>query len=422
MIGILIGKLATRMKRIKTISLLVILTVFFSACTVGRFFKWNFANIDDYKRFKNAPVANDPSNLYTFATGTDSLIFPKLKVKDEEFIFEEGLEESKTVAFLVIRNDTLLYEKYFDKYTRETWVNSFSVAKSFVSTLVGIAINDGLIESIDDPIGKYVPELGEAYGEVSLRHVLEMRSGVKYKEAYYSPFSDAAVDYYGTKIKKRYPKFELENEPDTYFQYRSINTQLLAEVVENVTGKKVSEYLEEKIWKPLGMESPASWSIDNKKDSTMKAFCCLNATARDFAKFGLLFLNEGSWQGRQVVPKEWVKQATTYDRPKNNFIYTYQWWTNRSYDTLGTPGFDVKQMHDTVDYNGKSYYRYPDEDYMADGHLGQYIYVNPEQKMVIVRLGKKSGKITPGWSQYMQWIARKNGIDPEPIENKEETD
>ena len=405
------------MRKIKTIGLFASLIVFLSACTVGRFFKWNFANIDDYKRFKNAPVANDPGNTYSFKTGTDSLIFPKLTIKEDKYIWEEGLEKSHTVAFLVIRNDTLLYEKYFNKYTADTWVNSFSVAKSFVSTLVGIAIEDGLISSIDDPIGKYIPELGADYGAVSIRHVLEMRSGVKYKEAYYSPFSDAAVDYYGTNIKKRYPKFELEAEPNTQFQYRSINTQLLAEVVENVSGMKISEYLEEKIWKPLGMESPASWSIDNKKDSTMKAFCCLNATARDFAKFGLLFLNEGDWQGKQIVSKEWVKQATTYDRPKNNFIYTYQWWTNRSYDSLGSPGFDLSQMHDTISYQGQSYYRYPDEDFMADGHLGQYIYVNPEQRVVIVRLGTKSGKIEPGWSQYMQWIARKNGIKPEPIES-----
>jgi len=403
-------------KRIKKISAFVGLLLLVSGCTVGRFFKWNFANIDDYKRFKNAPVGNDPNTTYQLKMGKDSIIFPKLKIKGEEFAFEEGLEESQSVAFLVIRNDTLLYEKYFNKYEESTWVNSFSVAKSFVSILVGIAIEDGLINSIDDPIGQYVPELTKEYGAVSIRHVLEMRSGVDYKEAYYSPFSDAAVDYYGLNIKKRYPKFKLEKEPDTYFQYRSINTQLLAEVVEIVTGKQIADYLEEKIWQPLGMEYPASWSIDNKKDSTMKAFCCLNATARDFAKFGLLFLNEGNWNGNQIVSKEWVKQATTYDRPKNNFIYTYQWWTNRSYDSLGTPGFDVSQMHDTVSWNGTDYYRYPDEDFMADGHLGQYIYVNPEQKMVIVRLGKKSGKISPGWGEYMQWIARKNGVNPEPIE------
>lgn len=404
------------MKRIKNVFSFLILLVVLSGCTVGRFFKWNFANIDDYKRFKNAPVANQPNAVYEFKTGTDSIIFPKLTIKTEKFEFEEGLIESKTVAFLIIRNDTLLYEKYFNKYEEETWVNSFSVAKSFVSTLIGIAIDDGLIENIDDPIGKYVPTLGKAYADVSIRHMLEMRSGVKYKEAYYSPFSDAAVDYYGLNIKNRYPKFELEYDPDTRFQYRSINTQLLAEAVENVTGKKISEYLQEKIWKPLGMEYPASWSIDNKKDSTMKAFCCLNATARDFAKFGLLFLNEGNWNGNQIVSEDWVKKATTYDRVKNNFVYTYQWWTNRSYDSLGTPGFDVTQMHDTVSWQGKDYYRYPDEDFMADGHLGQYIYVNPKQKIVIVRLGKKSGKISPDWGNYMQWIARKNGVDPEPVE------
>ena len=404
------------MKVINVFSLLLVLLL--SGCTVARFFKWNFANIDDHKRFKNAPVNNSSENTYSFKTSSDSLIFPKLRLKDEKFIFEEGLAKSKTVAFLVIRNDTLLYEKYFNKYNESSWVNSFSVAKSFVSTLVGIAIDEGLIESVDDPIGKYVPQLGSEYGAVSIRHVLEMRSGVEYKEAYYSPFSDAAVDYYGLNIKKRYPKFKLSKQPDTFFQYRSINTQILAEAVENASGKKISEYLEEKIWIPLGMESPASWSIDNKKDSTMKAFCCINATARDFAKFGLLFLNEGNWNGKQIVSKEWVREATTFDKPKNNFIYTYQWWTNRSYDSLGTPDFDVTQMHDTITYQDQEYYRYPDEDFMADGHLGQYIYVNPDQKIVIVRLGKKSGKTRPGWGKYMQWIARKNGINPEPVDKE----
>lgn len=387
--------------KISKSSFFVLIIIVLSGCTVARFFKWNFANIDDHKRFKNVPIAKTAES-FQFIQGEDSIIFPKMQIKDESLPFEEGLEKSKTVAFLIIRNDTLLYEKYFNKYKKDMWVNSFSVAKSFVSTLVGIALEEGAIESIDDPASKYVPTLSKDYGNVSIRNLLEMRSGVDYKEAYYSPFSDAAVDYYGTNIKKRYPKFELSKDPNTYFEYRSINTQILGEIIENATGKMLSDYLEEKIWKPLGMEYAASWSIDNKKDSTMKAFCCINATARDFAKFGLLFLNNGQWEGKQVVSAKWVEQATTYDRPKNNFVYTYQWWTNRSYDTLGTPGFDITRMHDTTTYQGKSYYRYPDEDYIADGHLGQYIYVNPDQKIVIVRLGKASGKISPGWKSYLQ--------------------
>ena len=404
------------MKRIRQNISILLITAIISSCTVARFFKWNFANIDDYNRFKNAPIQNDPANVSKLNYNIqDSLIFPKLRLKDESYAFEEGLVESKTVAFLVLRNDSILYEKYFDKYTESTWVNSFSVAKSFVSTLVGIAISEGHIRSVKDPIGNYVPNLKKELSEIPIQYYLEMRTGVDYKEAYYSPFSDAAVDYYGTNIKKRYPKFELENEPDTYFQYRSINTQLLAEAVENATGMMVSEYLQEKIWQPLGMESNASWSIDNKKDSTMKAFCCLNATARDFARFGLLILNNGNWNGRQIVPEAWVKEATTYDRPKSNFAYTYQWWTNRSYDSLGTPGFNTRQVHDTITYSDKSYFRHPDEDFMAEGHLGQFIYINPDQNMVIVRLGKSTGKISPSWGKYLQWIARKNGVNPEPV-------
>ncbi|MEM6642569.1 MAG: serine hydrolase [Bacteroidota bacterium] len=404
------------MKEIRLNAVFLVLLVLASGCTVARFFKWNFANIDDHKRFTNAPVANSTEDIYSFKAKEDSIIFPKLVIKKEKYPFEEGLDKSKTVAFLIIRNDTIIYEKYFNKYSEDSWVNSFSMAKSFVSTLVGIAIDEGHIQSVDDPIGRYVPQLGEAYGAVSIRHILEMRSGVKYKEAYYSPFSDAAVDYYGKNIKKRFSKFDLEIDPDTKFQYRSVNTQVLAEAVENATGMKISDYLEERIWKPLGMEYPASWSIDNKKDSTMKAFCCLNATARDFAKFGLLFLNEGRWNGQQIVPQEWVRKATTYDRAKNGFRYTYQWWNNVSYDSIGNSEFDVTQLHDTITWRDQDYYRYPDEDFMANGHLGQYIYVNPKHKVVIVRLGEKPGKITPGWGSYMQWIARRNGVDPIPVE------
>ncbi len=400
----------------KTTPVLLLFAVLFSACTVARFFKWNFANIDDHKRFQNAPVPNDPNEVFTFKTPTnDSILFPKLQIKGERYIFEEGLEKSNTVAFLVLRNDTLIYERYFNKYTEDDWINSFSVTKSFVATLVGIAISEGYIKSIEDPIGKYVPELTGDFAQVSLRLLLEMRSGVDYNESYYSPFSDAAIDYYGRNIKRRYAKFDLSVKPDSYFQYRSVNTQLLAEAVENATGKKVSDYLTEKIWQPMGMESPASWSFDHKRDSTMKAFCCLNATARDFAKFGLLYLNNGNWQGKQLVPEAWVAESTTYDRAKNHFNYTYQWWTNRSVDSLNTPGFVPPIVHDTVTMNGKQYFRYPDEDYFAEGHLGQFIYVNPKQRMVIVRLGKNYGGVQPDWNDYMQWIARKNGVQKEAL-------
>lgn len=153
-------KLVIMMTRITSTSKLLMIALLISSCTVARFFKWNFANIDDYKRFKNAQIQNNPDGVSSLNYNIqDSLIFPKMRLKGEEFTFEQGLEKSKTVAFLVMRNDTVLYEKYFDKYTESTWVNSFSVTKSFVSTMIGIAISEGYITSINDPIGKYIPNL-----------------------------------------------------------------------------------------------------------------------------------------------------------------------------------------------------------------------------------------------------------------------
>ena len=185
-------------------------------------------------------------------------------------------------------------------------VPSFSMAKSFTSALMGIAVSEGYIEDVHDPVTKYLPELKDpALKDVTLEHLLNMRSGIKSREFYYSPFSDVAKYYYGRNIPKYVKKTKVEREPDERFHYNSLNTQLLGMTVKRATGKPLATYLEEKIWKPLGMEFPASWSIDSRTSATEKAFCCINARARDYAKFGRLYLNKGRWNGKQIIPM-WV--------------------------------------------------------------------------------------------------------------------
>jgi CubicO group peptidase (beta-lactamase class C family) len=187
-----------------------------------------------------------------------------------------------------------------------------------------------------------------------------MTSGLKFNESYYNPFGDAATFYYGTKLRKSISKMKLETEPGTEFEYQSGNTQLLGLILERaLKTKTVTQYLQEKIWTPLQMETPASWSIDKKKEGLEKTFCCINATAIDFAKFGRLYLNKGNWNGQQLISKDWVQESTKLDTTDGSVsYYQYQWWSAR-----------------------------PGEDFFAEGILGQFIYVYPKKNLIIVRLG-----------------------------------
>jgi CubicO group peptidase (beta-lactamase class C family) len=276
------------------------------------------------------------------------------------------LENNKTLAFLIIRNDTIQYEKYFKGYSEENIVPSFSMAKSITSILIGCAIDEGLIKSVDEPITNYIPELVKnGFEKVTIQHLLQMTSGIKFNESYVNPFGDAASFYYGLNLRKQIRRMKLKTEPGRTFEYVSGNTQLLGLVLERSLGNRtISQYLQEKLWTPLGMEYDATWSIDRKKNGLEKTFCCLNARARDFAKIGRLYKNQGDWNGKQIVSKKWVQESTKLDLSDGSVnYYQYQWW-------MPTPGVD----------------------FMAEGILGQFIYVNPSKNIIIVRLGKNEGK------------------------------
>jgi CubicO group peptidase (beta-lactamase class C family) len=332
-----------------------------SSCQIGRFIFYNFAGIDDHKKFQSRTLT--PNSAPFQFHHTDSGRFPKAINNTP---FADYLESNKTVGFLIIKSDTIQYQQYFKGYEEESVVPSFSMAKSVTSILIGCAIEDGLIGSVNDPVTKYVPELEKnGFGQVTLKHLLQMTSGMKFNESYFNPFGEAASYYYGRNLLKQIWRMKLETTPGTRFQYVSGSTQLLGLVLDRqLKDKSITEYLQEKLWTPLGMEHDASWSIDKKKNGLEKTFCCLNATALDYAKIGRLYLNNGKWNGQQLVPESWVKESTQVDTTDGSIsYYQYQWW-------LPTPG----------------------EDFMAVGILGQYIYVNPKKDLVIVRLGKDKGK------------------------------
>lgn len=359
------------MKRFFTaLSIALIFALIITSCQVGRSVYYNFANITDYKIFPYRTATNDPVK-FTFTEPGKPKAPRTLTFGDKEYDFDEYLIKNKTVAFLIIKNDTLYCEKYFRGYNEESVVNSFSMAKSITSILIGCAIDDGYIQSVEEPVIKYIPELkGEGIEKLSIKNLLQMTSGYKYNESYINPFGNAATFYYGRNLPKALNKLKLETTPGTAFSYSSGDSQMLGLVLERaLKDKKITEYLQQKLWKPLGMEYDATWSLD-RKDGLEKTFCCVNARARDFAKIGRLYLNGGNWNGKQIVQKEWVDISTKADTLEGGVAdYKYQWWLER------------------------------DGNYMAQGILGQFIYVAPKKNMIIVRLGENYGNAN--WESIM---------------------
>ena len=347
-----------------------------SSCTIGRMAIYQFSDIKDYKRFPSRPLS--PSDTpFRLAYG-DTTTFSKMTIKapnESPHTLDSWNANHETVAFLIVQNDKVIYERYFDGYEETSWIASFSMAKSYVSALMGIAIHEGHIGSEDDLVAKYIPELQERFPEMTIRQVLQMTAGIKHAENYFNPFAGVAKSYYGKHLTKQVAKLKPEYAPGSRFHYQSISTQVLGEVLVRATGRSLTDYMQEKLWDPLLMEHPASWSIDQKKNGMEKAFCCINATARDFAKFGLLYLHKGNWQGRQIVPEAWVEKSTAVDKKYGAWEgYQYQWWL---------PSLEG--------------------DFTAEGHLGQFIYVNPAKDLVIVRLGKKYGGVN--WKKTFRGIA-----------------
>lgn len=356
----------------------IVLVLLLSSCTFTRFFVYNFADIKDHKKFPERIIEKD-SVSFRFYTSEKEKYPKKIHLSTGDSIsFTELLSKNNTVAFLIIQNDSIQYERYFSGYSESSIVPSFSMAKSVTSILIGCAIEDGFIKSTSEPVTNYVPEMKEnGFDKVTIEHLLQMTSGLDFNEGYYNPFGDVAAFYYGRQLRRATKKLKLKTEPGEKFEYLSGNTQILGLILERaLKGTSISEYLEEKLWKELGMEYNASWSLDKNKNGLEKTFCCINARARDFAKIGRLYLNKGKWVNEQIVQESWVEQSTKVDTIEGSeWYYQYQWWLPSK-----------------------------DGDFMAQGILGQYIYVNPAKNLIIVRLGKNHGNLN--WPSLFTRLAK----------------
>lgn len=373
-----------------TFFLLLILALFFNACHVGRYFYWNFADINDYRKFPQVAVAKgDGQGFFHFPEKKTHLPLPEKYHTPNATALSPFLSSRKTASFLIIKNDTVVFEEYFHGYEASSVMPSFSVSKVFVSALTGIAISEGYIKNTAQPVTHFLPELLQsdaAFSFITIEDLLNMRSGIAFAEAYGSPFADMAKYYYGRNLKKYITRLEISVPPDSVYQYISVNTLLLAMAIERATAMPLNRYLSEKIWQPLGMEFEATMNIDSRKGNQVKAFCCLNARTRDFARFGRLYLNGGKWNGQQIVPEQWVGRSMSVinnSRDSQGYPYTYQW--------------RVK----------------PDGAIFAKGVLGQYIYVDRQKKIIIVRMGKNDGDVN--WAQFFEDICHEITEKP-PLE------
>jgi len=314
--------------------------------------------IDQYPIFENRTVkAGNPQPW------PESEAYNKLSVPEK---FQPVFEDLGTVAFVIIKDSTLLFEQYWEDYSPRSRSNSFSMAKSIVSLAIGCAIDDGFIKNVDQPVNDFYPEFKGYNGKVlTLRHLLTMSAGVDFDEAYSSPFSPTTKLYYGDDLQQIALGMKEIEEPGIHFIYQSGVTQLLALIVEKATGENISSYVSRKLWTP---EEDALWSLD-KKDGIEKAYCCFNSNARDFARFGQLILNKGNWNGKQLVSESYIKEATT---PDTNLIFKEYNETNHCY------GFQFWHLT----------YKGMEIPYMR-GILGQYVFAIPELNAVVVRLGHK---------------------------------
>jgi CubicO group peptidase (beta-lactamase class C family) len=362
---------------------------------------WGDSAITDFEKFSERPIENAAPE-FRFRETPSPELFRTVEYRSagekKQMPFEDFLAWSRTTSFIVIRDDAVLFEGYFNGYRRDSILTSFSVSKSITSALIGIAIGEGRVRSVDDRMTDYLPELkGRGLDAVTIRDLLMMSSGIRYvPDEEVSPlaeimqFTDCGLAYAHPNLRGLALQVRPDGKaPGVEFNYNEYHPLLLGLILERTTGRTASEYLQEKIWEPLGMEYPASWNLDSEEDGFELMGSGVNGRAIDFAKFGRLFLKTGDWNGRRIVSEKWVIESTAPipndsrawhvygDWKAAGGYYSYMWWGRF------TPG---------------------GYDYAAQGHLGQWIYVSPQSGVVIVRFGLNEGGVD-SWAEVLGSLA-----------------
>ena len=280
--------------------------------------------------------------------------------------------ESNTQGILILHNDSIVYEHYWGDFSADRLATIFSISKSITSLLCGIAVDDGYIHSIDDPVTDYLPELKKEdpmWQKLTIRHLLDMKSGLDFDDTYEFRWKELgylnamAKLNYGHDIMGQIKGLKFRCEPGTQRRYESMTSAILGVVIERASGKRYADYLSEKVWKPLGMEHPALVNIDSRKHDVAHAFGGIATTVRDLAKIGSLYLNNGMWNGKRIVSEDWIRQTITFD--ESTIGYHFNWYN--------------------INYEG--FIRPESSGYYALGICEQVLYVNPYKNLVMVRIG-----------------------------------
>ncbi len=290
-----------------------------------RVLRYGELDTQDYRIFPERPILNEDtySLLPRGEQGTPYEVEYPYNGETRKETLDELLNRTDTRAFLIVKDDQLIFETYLNSSKNE--INtSFSSAKSFDSAMIGAAIADGYINSVEDPVIKYIPEIkGRGLDALTIRDLLLMNSGIRYVEGdelpfYQVPFADDAVTYYASDLRKAALRVQASGTPlGKAFHYNNYHPLLEGLIIERTTGMHVAEYLQERFWKPMGAEFPASWSLDSKSSGFEKMESGINARARDYARFGLIFLHDGFWNGVQILPKEWVREFDRAAPPRS---------------------------------------------------------------------------------------------------------
>ena len=397
---------------IKIFFSLVLLSFFVSCSVLTHYIKHGSEDIDDYQIFPKYEFKEN-SRKFTFEKNNNNR-FDSLKTL---------LEKTSTRAFLVIKNDSIVFEKYFKEYKRDDISSTFSVSKSITSLLVGIALDEGYIKNVNEPVTNYIKELKSAnptFNKLTIKHLLDMKSGIKFDENSRNILSPVASLYYGKNQLNVIKKLKFETEPGTKHEYQSISTAILGIVVERAVGKNLAQYFEEKVWIPTGMENSGSWSLDSQNGSA-KAFSGLNISAIDLAKIGKIYVNAGKFENKQIVSESWIAESLTPNASNNG--YQNQWYSyfETVKDEAGNRYFKDstelvniwKEKYQKIyphfslsKISPKGYHKWYVEKYLwsdeneyrwtmnvytgqfyALGIFKQLLYIDPAQKIIIVRLG-----------------------------------
>lgn len=363
------------------LALFIAMSIANSPTYAWRVLRYGQSDIEDYKIFPERVISNGTkvSLIERGDEGTPYEVEHPYMGEMRTETLDEVLRRTDTRAFLILKDDKLIYETYLES-SRQEINTSFSSAKSFNSALIGAAIAEGKIGSVEDAVIQYIPELaGRGFDQLTIRDLLLMNSGIRYVEGgelpfYYTPFADDVLTYYPPDLREVALSVKASDTPvSKAFRYNNYHPLLEGLILERVTGMHVAEYLQEKFWKPMGAEYPASWSLDSEESGFEKMESGINARAIDYARFGLIFLHNGFWNGVQILPEDWVRESTEPLRPDPRTwesspfwpeiggYYKYHWWGINNADG--------------------SY------DFFAHGRFDQIIYVAPRKNVVIVRLG-----------------------------------